>query len=48
MGVGSSVGSDVGDNMTFITVTVADMYGVQKFTADEVSTVTVRDDAEDA
>ena len=48
MGVGSGVGSDVGDNMTFITVTVADMYGVQKFTADEVSTVTVRDDAEDA
>ena len=47
MGVGSGVGSDVGDNMTFITVTVADMYGVQIFTADEVSTVTVRDDAED-
>jgi len=47
MGVGSGVGVDVGDNMTFITVTVADITGVQIFTADEVSTVTVRDDAED-
>ena len=47
MGVGSGVGVDVGDNMTFITVTVADISGVQIFTADEVSTVTVRDD-EDA
>jgi hypothetical protein len=46
-GVGSGVGVDVGDNMTFITVTVADISGVQIFTADEVSTVTVRDD-EDA
>ena len=41
--VGASVGNK---STTFITVMVADIYGLQMFTAEEVSNVTVRDDEE--